>query len=101
MLRLYGCIVEQHDLRLVVLAALICTLACYTALSLLSRGRDGQGGRSVAWITAAAVVFGSGVWATRFFALIPFQTGFPGGYDIGVALLSIISPLVISWLRFA
>ena len=42
MLRIYGCITDQHDLRLVVLAGLICFLACYTASNLTARAREVQ-----------------------------------------------------------
>jgi len=39
MIRVLGCIFQQHDLRLVVLAALLCALACTTALSMIARAR--------------------------------------------------------------
>ena len=34
MLRVYTCIVQEHDLRLVVLAAIVCALASFTAINL-------------------------------------------------------------------
>jgi len=37
MLRIYGCIIDQHDLRLVLLAGLVCLFASFTAFSLLKR----------------------------------------------------------------
>ena len=43
MLRVFGCISQQHDLRLVVLAAAVCILACFTAFSLLARSLGGAG----------------------------------------------------------
>jgi len=37
MIRVLGCITQQHDLRLVVLAGILCLFACATAMSLLAR----------------------------------------------------------------
>src|ERR1044071_7273625 len=36
-----GCLGTQHDLRLVVLAALICLFSCFTASGLIQRTRRG------------------------------------------------------------
>ncbi len=90
MLRVYACIVEQHDLRLVVLAVLICLFASYGALSLTvhaSRAASRRG--RCRWLGAAAIVGGSGIWATHFIAMLAFQPNLPVGYDIGLTLLSI------------
>ncbi len=101
MLRVYGCITDQHDLKLVVLAGLICLLACYTGLSLLTRARHADPGRGLAWLTAAAAVFGAGIWATHFVAMLAFRPGFAMGYSIGLTLLSIAAAMTLSWLGFA
>jgi NO-binding membrane sensor protein with MHYT domain len=37
MIRVYGCIIDQHDFRLVILAGFLCLFASYTALSLFAR----------------------------------------------------------------
>jgi len=74
MIRIIGCITEQHDLRLVLLAAAICAAGCYTGLSLLSRAR-GRGASPGArrWTAAAALVAGATVWTTHFVAMLAFQ----------------------------
>lgn len=71
MLRLYTCIVGQHDLRLVALAAAICILSSDAAVDLLDRARQSSGGRRRAWARTAAAVFGAGIWATHFLADTP------------------------------
>jgi len=98
MLRIYGCIVEQHDLRLVVLAALICLFTCFTAVDLFVRARDSARTRGLAWLSAAATVFGSGVWATHFVAELAYNPGFPLGYDIGLTALSAVIAMSVAWL---
>jgi signal transduction histidine kinase len=101
MLRVYGCIANQHDFRLVALAGLISLFACYTALGLVAHARENDRRRSLAWISAASVVFGGGVWATHFVAMLAFRPGFPIGYDIGLTLLSIAVSVTIAWLGLA
>jgi NO-binding membrane sensor protein with MHYT domain/nitrogen-specific signal transduction histidine kinase len=98
MYRLFSCITEQHDLRLVALAGLICLFACYTGLDLLARARDLVRGRSLAWSWAAAIVFGSGIWATHFVAELAYLPGFPIGYDVGLTALSFAAAIVLTWL---
>jgi signal transduction histidine kinase len=101
MLRVIGCITDQHDLRLVVLAGLICTFACYTSLGLLARAQAAQHGKLFAWLSGAAVVFGAGVWATHFVAELAYSPGIPTGYGVGLTALSIVIAVTMSWLGFA
>ena len=42
-LTVWNCITTEHDLRLVVLAALLCLLASTTAMSMISRARAAEG----------------------------------------------------------
>jgi signal transduction histidine kinase len=98
MLRLYGCVVDQHDLWLVALAGLICLLACFTAANLLVRARESvTEARNLAWLCASAVAFGSGVWTTHFVAELAYRPGVAIGYDIGLTAASFIAALAISY----
>jgi diguanylate cyclase (GGDEF)-like protein/PAS domain S-box-containing protein len=81
MLSLYACLTEQHDLRLVPVAGLVCLLASWTALNLARRSIEGRGRSRLAWLSAAAVVAGCGIWATHFIAILAFATGMPTAYD--------------------
>jgi len=49
MLRVYACIVQDHDFRLVIVAGIICLLAAFTAFTALDRARAG-GRRRRAWL---------------------------------------------------
>ncbi|HEX3429531.1 MAG TPA: ATP-binding protein [Rhizomicrobium sp.] len=92
---------EEHDAKLVVVAALICVLACYTALTLIARaGKPGKTS-SDPWLTAAAVVIGCGVWAVHFVTLLAFQPGLRVGYDAGEALLAAGGGIACTGLGFA
>jgi signal transduction histidine kinase len=98
MFRVYGCITEQHDLRLVALAAVICLFACYTAFSLVARARLVDRRSRPLWCAAAAVVTGGGIWATHFVAMLAFRTGMPMGYDLGLTALSVVVAIGLSLL---
>ena len=50
MLKVYNCIVGEHDLRLVVLAAVVCSLASLTAFSLLHHVRRTTGYLQTVWL---------------------------------------------------
>ncbi|MBV9734267.1 MAG: EAL domain-containing protein [Acidisphaera sp.] len=88
-----GCLVQQHDLRLVALAFLVCLMACFTALNLLSRAQATEGGLRLAWLFGAAFAFGSGVWTTHFVAELAYRPGVPVEYAVGDTLISAAVPI--------
>jgi len=100
MFRIYDCIASQHDLRLVVLAGIVCLLACFTALSLLDRARASGGRERLAWLTGSAVVAGCGIWATHFVAMLAFRQNLPTGYDVNLTLLSIAIAIIVTWVGY-
>ncbi|WP_306781348.1 MHYT domain-containing protein, partial [Klebsiella aerogenes] len=79
------------DLRLVVLAAAVCTFASYTAVNLVHHVRAGEGQASHHrfWLPVAAIASGFGIWSTHFIAMLAFQPGLPSGYNIALTLLSL------------
>lgn len=81
MLRVADCIFEQHDLRLVALAALLCLLASTTAMSMIARGRATKGRMRIVWLAAGGVVAGCGIWGLHFVAMLAYHTGLPVAYD--------------------
>lgn len=85
-----GCIVEQHDLRLVVLAGAMCLFACASTMSMLARAQDNSLRLRAVWVASAGVVAGCGIWATHFIAMLAYQAGFPVSYDIELTLLSVV-----------
>ncbi len=98
MLRVYACITQDHDTRLVAVAALICLLAAFTAMSL--RQRAVEAARPLVrlwWLTGTAVVAGAGIWSTHFVAMLAFKPNMPIGYDLGLTTLSIVAAIAIAW----
>ena len=100
MLKLYGCITQQHDLRLVALAAAICVLASLAASALLSRAQSAPGRQKLAWTATAAAEFGGGIWSLHFVAMIAYMPGLSIGYDVNQTLLSILIAIAGSFITF-
>ena len=96
MFRVYGCLTQQHDLRLVVLAGVICLFASFTAINLTSRVCFLEGWPRVAWLAIAAIVTGAGIWATHFIAMLAYRAAFPVRYDLGLTALSVVIAIFLS-----
>jgi signal transduction histidine kinase len=90
MFRVLGCITQQHDLRLVVLAALLCFLACTTAMSMIARGHAAGGRLRVMWLAGAGSVAGCGIWGLHFIAMLAYRSGLPVAYDVWLTSLSVV-----------
>jgi signal transduction histidine kinase/CheY-like chemotaxis protein len=100
MLRIIGCITEQHDLRLVVLAGLLCFFACATTMSMIGRARVAAGRMHYVWLAAAGFVAGSAIWATHFVAMLAYNTAIPIGYDAATTFLSAAVAMVLCAVGF-
>jgi diguanylate cyclase (GGDEF)-like protein len=101
MLKVYLCITNQHDLRLVVLAAAIAVLGSYTGLTLLRHSATPAERARWQWLAAAAVATGSGAWATHFVSMCAFQAGFALRYAAGLTVLSLLIVIVAAVASFA
>jgi diguanylate cyclase (GGDEF)-like protein/PAS domain S-box-containing protein len=95
MLRVYSCIVHEHDIGLVLVAGLICLLASLTSFAILERVRIG-GPRRSTWLLLAGFVAGTGIWATHFVAMLAYQPHLPIGYDLNRTLLSVATAILIT-----
>ncbi|MBI3676237.1 MAG: hypothetical protein HY243_06430 [Proteobacteria bacterium] len=100
MLHIVERVMAQHDPRLVALGVLLCGFTSWTAVTLLSRARVGKGRAAHLWMLTVAAVFGAGVWATHFVAMLAYRLGFPIDYDIFRTIASIVMAVAISWAGF-
>lgn len=99
MIRVLECIVVEHDPWLVLLAAVVCLLACFSTISLYLRHPPNGSGHSF-WIGAAAVSFGTGVWSTHFIAMLAFRSSLPLSYAIGATALSAVVAILLGYGAF-
>ncbi len=100
MFRVLGCVFEQHDLRLVALAGILCLFACGTAMSMIRRAVGSPPQARQAWLAGAGVVAGSGIWGTHFVAMLAYQSGFPVAYDLGLTLVSALIAMTLCGVGF-
>ena len=96
MFRVFSCLTEAHDWRLVFLAGIICFLASVVAVSLFHRAVDTRGRARASRIALAGAATGSGIWATHFIAMLAYEPGVAVAYDISLMALSLILSAVIT-----
>src|SRR5215470_15830774 len=96
MLIVYNCIVNAHDLRLVVLAAAVCLLASFTAMTLLHHVCKSTDQMRHIWLMVSATATGFGIWATHFIAMLAFSPGIPSGYNIALTALSLVAAIFLT-----
>jgi NO-binding membrane sensor protein with MHYT domain len=98
MQRIYDSLTEQHDLRLVFLAGLICIAACSISMKLFVRANAAEKDWARSWLLGAVTIFGAGAWATHFIAELAFEPGFPIGYGAGLTAISFLAAIGAAWL---
>ncbi|MET3664082.1 EAL domain-containing protein [Caulobacter sp. 1776] len=90
MLKFLTCLTTQHDLRLVLVAGLICLAGCFSTFRLYSRMRGARGVVRAAWLLLTGLVAGSSVWATHFIAMVAYTPGLKTGYSPTGTLMSLM-----------
>jgi len=93
-MRVISCLVTQHNLWLVAVAALICALGSWSTVRLYWHARSRAGGSPVAWVFLGAVSAGATVWCTHFVAMLAYEPGAPVAYNPGLTGLSLIVAVV-------
>lgn len=88
-------LLNNHDLALVLVAALLCTLSSFAGISLLHHARRTGGTMRLVWLAVAAVSVGFGIWATHFVAMLAFHPGMAVGYDLPTTLASLSLAIAI------
>ncbi|MEY9167015.1 diguanylate cyclase (GGDEF)-like protein/PAS domain S-box-containing protein [Sinorhizobium fredii] len=96
MFKILSCLVVEHDLRLVALAAVICALSSYGAVTLLQRARLSRGRPRAIWLAAAGIASGFGIWATHFIAMLAYDPGVVLGYQAGFTTLSLVVSILLT-----
>jgi signal transduction histidine kinase len=100
MFRVYDCLTTEHHLGLVALSALLCVFATYTTVALLTHTDETAGWRREAWLGATAAVFGGGVWATHFVAMLGYRSHLPVDFAMVPTICSIVVSVVVGGVGF-
>ena len=97
MLKIITCVTQQHDLRLVALSAVICALGCFAVTTMMAQIEATKGRHAARWIGAAAVVFGSSVWALHFVAMLAFAPADGIAYETDLTASSVAVAVAGTW----
>src|SRR4030088_1356674 len=85
-----------HDPYLVALSILVACFASYTALDLNGHVAAARGLARRAWLVAAAITMGGGIWSMHFVAMLAFMMPIPMSYDIGLTTLSLMVAIFVT-----
>jgi len=89
-----------YNPHLVALSILVACLASYTALGLGGHVRVARGPARQAWLVAAAITMGGGIWSMHFIGMLAFVMPIPMSYDIGLTALSLVVAVVVTGSAF-
>ena len=95
------CLREAHDLRLVLIAAMICISSILTACSVYDRALRTADPFRPGWVTLAGLIAGCGVWATHFMGMLAYQPTLLIGYDLAGTALSLAVSVLAMILAFS
>ena len=93
-MRFLTCLTHDHDLRLVLLAAIFCLTGSAITIRLLQRLRAADPGTRLAWTFMGGVSTGATIWCTHFIAMIAYQPGVTVVYDPLLTGLSLLIAIV-------
>ncbi len=85
-----------YDPYLVALSILVASFASYTALDLSAHVRPARGFARRAWLVAAALTMGGGIWSMHFVGMLAFIMPTPMSYDIGLTALSLVVAIFVT-----
>lgn len=89
-MRVISCIVTEHNLWLVGLAAAICVAGAIISFRLLGHMQSRSGKQVFGWAFLAAVAAGSSIWCTHFIAMLAYDVKAPVSFDPILTLVSLI-----------
>jgi NO-binding membrane sensor protein with MHYT domain len=85
-----------YDPYLVALSILVAVFASYTALDLGGHVPAARGFVRRAWLVAAAITMGGGIWSMHFVGMLAFMMPIPMSYDAGLTILSLMVAIVVT-----
>jgi signal transduction histidine kinase len=82
------CLAQDHDAKLVGLAALICLISSTTSLCAFRRAQTAVGDMRIPWLIVTILVQAAGVWATHFIAMLAYLPELDMHYDVLLTVAS-------------
>lgn len=88
-MRVLNCITHQHDIRLVLLALLVCLAGCGATAQLFKRIQATTSWTRSGWLMLCAVATGTTIWCTHFVAMMAYVAEETVALDPLLTLLSL------------
>ncbi|HVJ43698.1 MAG TPA: MHYT domain-containing protein [Dongiaceae bacterium] len=82
--------ITYDDPRLVILSLLIALLASFTSLQLADRILANRGLYRSAWLCAAALALGGGIWSMHFIGMLALHMPLRVTYDVNLTIISLL-----------
>lgn len=96
MMEVATCIVQAHDLRLVIIAIVVALVGSAATVQLFGRVLASRGKSRVGWIVLSSVGTGTMVWCTHFVAMMGFRAGVPVTLNPELTLASLAVAIVLA-----
>jgi diguanylate cyclase (GGDEF)-like protein len=89
MMRVITCVTVDHNLWLVLVAALVCSAGSWATIRLFLRSHEATGLQQIGWHFLTAVCAGSSIWCTHFIAMLAYDPGAPIAFDPVLTIASL------------
>lgn len=90
MITVLSCVAVQHDISLVVLAAILCTFGSWVTSRLYRHSLDRSFRQAISWHLLTALTAGVSIWCTHFVAMLGFRPDVPVNFDLGLTFVSLL-----------
>ena len=90
MISVLSCIVVQHDISLVLLAAALCAFGSWATSRIFRTARSRPMPQAQVWYFLTAATAGVSIWCTHFVAMLGFRPGVPVNFDLGLTFASLV-----------
>jgi diguanylate cyclase (GGDEF)-like protein len=94
MITVLGCVVNEHNIWLVLVAAMVCAFGSWAVICLFERAARTKGMQRAGWHFLTAVAAGAGIWCTHFIAMLAYEPGAPVTFDPVLTILSLLIAIV-------
>lgn len=94
MTAIVSCIIQNHDLCLVLLAGLFCILGSWATFNLFQHAALSSGAQRLGWHFLTAVTAGAAIWCTHFIALLGYENGLVARFDPLLTIASLVTAVL-------
>lgn len=88
-MRVITCLVTMHDPFLLVLASLLCVLGSWVSVGMFVRFHSSETSRGT-WLSLSGLSAGATTWCTHFVAMLAFDPGGQGTFDVFLTTESLL-----------